>query len=219
MKLLSNFTDYYDHHFDLDGPTFDRRNNIGLNRKEMFLFFHTLGLRSPYCGTLKQVFDYQENRFPNVMNAKFLKNAVVYLDLNSHQGDNKLHIKGDTPNWEKYRDYFAVEFIPTSPYPSQAISYRYLQIGKRNWLLKYSSKEDWRSSVNPEITILKEGEPGERPKISYPLYAIDFLQSGSLFAVDFNQSPQIKGTGLEDILTPQDVVNLIKESDYAKTNS
>lgn len=48
----------------------------------------------------------------------------------------------------------------------------------------------------------------------YPLFAIDFVESLShkqLMAIDFNTAPGMKGTGMEDIISTEQVVKLIRE--------
>ena len=208
VKLLSNFTDFYDHHFDLDGEVFDRRDNIGMDRRQMFEFFGSLGLKTPFHGTLKEVFEHQAEWCP----APELQHAVVYLDLNSHRGNDKIQVRGTDPYWQQFQDDFAAEFIPTYTQPNIGISYRYLQIGPRKWWLEYISASDWRSNYGDvKINILAEEAPGFHPKINYPLYVVDFLLAGGFYAIDFNQSPGLRGTGIENILKPQEVVDLIKE--------
>lgn len=44
------------------------------------------------------------------------------------------------------------------------------------------------------------------------MVAIDYVKDGNeLLAVDLNVAPQLKGTGMEDLVTPDKVVNEMKK--------
>jgi hypothetical protein len=102
-------------------------------------------------------------------------------------------------------------------YGKPSVSYRYLNIGNRQWKLKYKSDHEFFSNCGDvEITLIEE-ILYDTLKVPFPLkgrnfWAIDFVANdlaGEL-AVDYNTSPQIGKTPIENILTPTEVVNLLK---------
>ncbi|MBP1308854.1 hypothetical protein JOD82_001874 [Paenibacillus sp. 1182] len=50
--------------------------------------------------------------------------------------------------------------------------------------------------------------------IRAPLYAIDFVENENdlWYAIDYNIAPQIKGTGVETLITASEAAMLIKQS-------
>ena len=220
IKLLTNFHDYYDHHFDLDGYVFDRRDNIGMSRPEMFEFFKEKNIDCARNGLVKNLIPKIKKDWDDIHSEAFQTmkpEIVVYLDNNSHRGENKILLECDEA-LEKYPDYYSSEFMPSCQnYKKYAISYRSLIIGNCCFFLKYSS-ESWKSNCgnNLEIEILRKYN--HNLNIKYPIFAIDCIKFNNKYiAIDFNQSPRIEGTGIEDILKPKDVRNLIEE--YYKTIS
>ncbi|MBP1308853.1 hypothetical protein JOD82_001873 [Paenibacillus sp. 1182] len=79
MRLISNFLDYYDHHFDLHGEVFRRMTNGGMNRQKMLEFLKVQGLTVPIFGWVREM-----------VNEDTLTNdtyVVVHTDIASHRGE------------------------------------------------------------------------------------------------------------------------------------
>ena len=201
LKLLSNFNDYYDHWFDLDGNVFKRTTNSGMIRGRMFSFMRSHGLTVPIYGIVQHLENYL---YPD-------KKVVVYLDENKHCGEGKqLLTLGEACKLYPFK--LCTEYLVNENPFGYAVSYRHLQIGNRAFWIKYISYTDWRSNCGEgDIELIEERKPIEIPH--KPLFAVDFVEkSGIYYAIDFNISPGIRGTGIEDIIPPKEVVDLIKEA-------
>lgn len=218
MKLDTNFRDFYDHSFDLTGYVFRRRDNEGMTRREIFRFLIEIGCETPRHGLVKDL-------VPRILNADFpdwdkisrtkamqnIIDVVVYTDENSHCGEGKIRISA-AEAINHFPDHFAAEFISTTQ-SGIGVSFRYLQVGKRRWWLKYWSGADWRSNVGEGgVAVQCEEAPGYGNKIRYPLWAVDYLSVGGTwrYAVDFNIAPSLKP--LQGLVTPSEIVDLIKQS-------
>lgn len=196
LKLKSDFIDYYDHWFDLNGNVFERFSRSGMNRREMFAFLKEKGERTPRVGTLKQLL------------AEGVKKVVVYLDEMAHRAEGKILLLASDAAQE-YPDHLCSEFIEN---PDQIVcTTRRLQVGDQIFWLQYTSDDAWRSNFGTvEIKIIKH-ETSLHPSIHHPLFAIDYVHGeAGRYAIDFNIAPQIKGTGIEEVLPPKKVVELIK---------
>ncbi|MFW5961992.1 MAG: hypothetical protein ACOCQR_00070 [bacterium] len=219
VRLQTDFIDYYDHWFDLDGLIFNRYSVMGIDRPAMFSFFSNNGIPTPTFGIVKNI---SLQNFIQKTNNIFL---VIYLDHKAHQGKNKIKVSFQEA-YVNYKNFFFSEFLPPVNFPAVATSYRFLKVGSRSFWLSYSS-QNWRSNYGDvriklfnksdlfnfkiQTTTSIEKIKEILLKTPYPLLAVDFiLFNNVLYAVDFNISPQVKGTGVEKILPAKEVVNLIK---------
>lgn len=215
IYLRSDFTDYYDYHFNSYSPNylrFTRLSKSGMSRQEMFEFFTKLGISTPIYGKVKEV-GLQLEKDYNKINPKFIEQyqqVVVYLDQNCHRGEGKIKVSIQE-GLNKYPNLFCSQYIVNTR-SGNGLSWRHLQIGDLPLWLEYSSENDWRSNCGDvEIKILEQDQPQFHPKICNPLWAIDFVFNGiRLHAIDFNIAPQVKGTGIENILSAKDCANAIK---------
>lgn len=207
IKLESDFLDYYDHWFDGSDSniTFERMSTGGMSRREMFQFFADNGIKTPEFGQVTDIWNTID---------KSLCNIVVYVNERAHRSECKILMKFGQ-SMQHARDCFASRHIPSRE-NERAVSERFLAIGDLFFWLKYSSDDFWRSNYgNVEIEIVPKTEYEKYPYIGFglPLYAIDFVRSvdNILYAIDFNIAPQIKGTGIEDIVPARKVVYEIKK--------
>lgn len=216
VGLRSDYRDYYDHWFagswQRADIIFNRYTVGGLPRPAMFKRMAAWGLKVPRHGTGKEL-----SASLSEVNTR-LVDAVVYTDVMAHTGDGKIKINlRDAGRY--YPNHFCSEYISTIR-DGGGKSLRYLRIGSRQFWLRYSSADDWRSNCGDvSISILFEFEgPKELTdllydKIKYPLFAVDFVEKGGvLFAIDFNISPGIKGTGIEKHMLPEEVYSEIFNS-------
>jgi hypothetical protein len=61
------------------------------------------------------------------------------------------------------------------------------------------------------VQVLAEEPPDFHTRIKRPLFAVDFVgYGGGLVAIDFNLAPGLRGTGLENVLSPSEVYRLIE---------
>lgn len=203
VKLLSDFVDYYDHWFDLEGEVFRRVSSDGMGRREMLEYLASLGLKTPPSGTVQELWDGYDD-----FDRQFLS-VVIYLDERAHRGEGKVRLPM-TEAVQKYPEHFATLYIPSTPLG--AVSWRYLQVGDKVFWLEYASA-DWRSNYGEvEIRVLAQEKDGYHPQVNLPLFAVDFVVAEKLYAVDFNIAPQIKGTGVEEVLSAREAAESIKEA-------
>ena len=207
LKLISDFSDYYDHGFDFDGYPFRRVTTDGPNRVEMISMFRHAGVPTPYFGHYKDFVrtNYSED-----------KDVVIYTDITKHCGEGKKKKRfGNICCAE--REAYMMEYVPfgdlnISEYFSK--STRYLIIGDRCFTYDYFSIDDWRSNCGDgDISEPKEIDlPLWRYCIYYPLFAIDFVDDrGILRAIDLNIAPGTSGVGLNKLIPPSQVVLCIKK--------
>lgn len=214
LSLKSNFRDFYDFAFDKQGEVFERLDNAGISRREMFTYFNELDLKTPVHGTVRDVvaclqesFD-EQGRATQDLFLEHLVDLVVYLDEYQHAGEGKVKLSAKAA-LEAYPDHYCSEYIPATA-SGTGESLRYLQVGIRKWWIRYWSENDWRSNAGEgDWEVLCEEKRGYHPRIKYPMFAIDFVRAGKhLCAIDFNVAP---GLGpLNGIVSPWDIVALVK---------
>ena len=220
IKLKSTFRDYYDSWFDLEGPmTWYRNSTGGMSRPEMLTYMEKLGLEVPQHNYLKNIYG---RVAPTGVHSE---RVVVYLDNHSHRGENKV-VMTKRQALEEHPDCYVADYVnyavpimcKVNPehgrHRSQSL--RYLQIGTRKFWLEYWSDTDWRSNCGEGgVEVICEEAPGYHPKITWPLFAIDFVVTRYRWqqplAVDFNIAPGLRGTGIEDIIRGPEAADLIKQ--------
>lgn len=198
-KLVSDFTDCYDHWFagtDARG-TFSRMAGHGQHRSLDHDLLESAGFQVP----------------PRGIHLALLapgKDVVIYDDPHAHRGDGKRRAK--------VKDIHAGEYAIRWVGPEKGgESWRLLVLGRKMFLLSYKSTTDWRSNFDPEVRVYS-GPPFYDTKVmevralklNLPLAAIDFVADGdTLWALDLNTAPQVKGTGVEDIIKPKEIAEAI----------
>jgi hypothetical protein len=222
LKLISDFVDYYDYQFDREGPEFRRMTTEGPSRREMFDLFDMYAIPTPKHGIVKQAMGRATNTPELVrIGRSFLEctTVIVYLDERAHMGTGKVITSGSRA-LQVYPEHYCSEYIEPS---GLATSLRYLCIGKRAWWLRYTNlgqewPNTWLSNVGEQVRVEMLGEATpDFMALSYilelPLFAVDFVQKfDQLLAIDLNIAPGLKGTGMEDVLKPKEVYDLIEET-------
>jgi hypothetical protein len=203
VVLQSDFRDYYDHAFDrIDGNMpyreFRRYSTSGPGRLEML---RTLArhFRAPDFGTVEELASRD-----HVL-------VVVYLDPNAHRGDGKRVMPIDQA-LQECPHCLASQYI-YRPGPAQSL--RTLQVGRRRFVFHYQSSRNWRSNVGVvEINPWKEIHSQSSFAAAHPLWAVDSIldYQDTEYAVDFNLAPGLAGSGVEQLLSPTEVYQLIKEA-------
>jgi hypothetical protein len=211
VQLISDFygQEPYDHWFDNSGiPLY--RNSKAESRKQGFRHLENMNLRVPYHGTVADMYDIVGHHRPSV---------VLYHDWYAHRGEGKSLAILHPLTYDTYPQTYAALTIVCHTEPT--ISYRYLRLGLWTCWLRYMSDDKWRSNCgNVQIdlysqdptTCLSFPERFVDPH-AVPLLAIDFVRSigGMWWAIDYNTSPGIKDTPVLDLITPQEIVHLVKE--------
>ncbi len=206
IRLLTDYHDYYDHYFDLDGLPYQRFTKTSRTRQNDFVFLQNAGFCVPWFGKVEHC-----QRLCSALQVK----VVIYDKPTAHCGDGKRLISSIDLAKED-PDKFCSFYIPAS----KAYHIRLLAIGEWKAVLRYTSNHEWLSNNGDvEIELLQYGEFRE-PKIEKiqrwlrePLLAIDgrYSDQGEFVTFDLNTAPGIKGTGIEKILEPQIVVQYIKD--------
>lgn len=220
MKLIlrSDFIDYYDHHFDiLSRPqvhlTYSRMSRNNHTRLDNLVYMReNLNLLVPEFGTVDEISKRMRfsTRTPEV---------VVYLDPKAHQGDGKEKLPLEDA-LRKHPQNLCTLYLSEEP----SVSYRLIGIGEngpRVWLKYSSSNHPWKSNVG-EVDIervawrgTKKPDRGHIPSVVShisPVFAIDFVANGgNMYAVDFNHSPLLRWTGVEELIEPKEIVEGIRQ--------
>lgn len=213
IKLVSDFTDYYDHWFDqeiepkvMSGEDFDifrRVSTTGLPRRECLQLLLSHGYDVPAFGEVTSLLS--KTRKPSHLHtiqkvSDECTHLVVYTDEKAHCGDGKVLVTREEA-LAKYPEHWAMEYIPEP----KGVSWRYLQFGYERFWLEYRSNEDWRSNRGDTIwcEVFCREEPLLHPTITMPLFAIDFVPGKKFWAVDFNIAPGTRGSGIERMLPPK----------------
>ena len=215
IKLVSNFRDYYDYWFDLEGDVeFKRISTGGMSRPDMLKYLSSHDIPTPFYGYVKEF-----TREIDPMYHDLIK-VIVHTNPNTHWGEGKELMTLEEAA-EKYPDSF-ITFYEDTGRPAESI--RDLYIGGRVFRMRYKSDDSWRSNVgNVEIGIISRWPLHRELKDigkEYPLFAIDYVSRQRrgmeptnmpwYVAVDFNEAPGLKGTGIENILDATEVVDLIR---------
>lgn len=219
LKLYSDFRDEYDHMFDTEGTPFIRFQRDFLSKKNQFDLLEKAGYLVPPHGLAKDLGQQYTHR-----HQKF----VLYADSNAHAGSGKqLTTVTDSDRLDNYGNpVYASLFV--GDLQEMPESYRVLNIGTRQFSLRYSSNDAWRSNVGPvQIDFLYEHTQFTKyasPLPARPLWAIDFVLSGSSYiegvrikgtekvkvAIDLNTSPGIRYTGITKYISHAEIVDELK---------
>jgi len=223
MRLITNFGDYYDAWFGTDGPEFRRRSDEGLSKPDQFRLMADAGFRTPPHGLFGDIANSwweEEGR-----RVSFL---VVYDDLFAHAGEGKRLVQSCWARWDgcinriqqsrERSSMFCSAYVGNGFNPNPC-TWRLLQVGRHRFWIEYRSndQDQWRSNcgdVTCEVLSV-ELDHGVVTPIPYPLWAIDFAIGKELYAIDFNNAPGIRGSGVERHLPPKRAAEAIEEA-YAR---
>lgn len=224
LGLRSDFDDFYDHwfcpsHEDPD-RVFDRMSRTTMRKRDQFELLEKLEFNTPRHGIVRDwVLTYSFSNFDSAC-------VVVYTDELAHAGEGKILVSPQLAV-KQYPDHYASFYIKTTSdgidgVNGTAESYRLLQIGSRNFYLRYRSEGSWQSNSGNDVQIeLMERqhiwEFGEREGSllkGKPLFAIDFvkpLDANLSLAIDFNTAPGLKNTGIEETVTSWQIYTWIEQ--------
>lgn len=209
MKLIleSDFSDYYDYQFDvIKTPSvhhiYRRSSRDRTPRLELLSYVRDqMGLLVPEFGTVREVSE-------RVRFDKSGKHLVVYTNEFSHFGDGK----------ERLGLKSALSRFPLKPCTlymqpdEKAQSFKYVAVGHdMRVLLRYTSNHEWKSNVGDVSIEVVEYKGDKLVSHHYPIFSIDFVVSNGIpYAVDFNSSPKLMGTPVEELLEPEEIVEEMK---------
>lgn len=200
----------------------------GLSRKGQFDYLAACGIKVIPHGSLEYLFNlpyWEEEK-------QWVDEAVLY-EFDAHCGQGKRVIQRSYVKWDgclsrealfgERMKQFGSTYLRTRGNGYLSCSLRHLQIGPHEFWIEYQSKDDWRSNCGEgscEVVGYTLNK-GFHPTIKKPLWAIDYVCGRNAWAVDFNVSPGVFGTGVEKILSSKQVADSIKESfnAYSTANS
>lgn len=105
---------------------------------------------------------------------------------------------------------YCAEYIPPLE-PTIAVVWRYLQVGKRRWWLEYRNPSGWRAE-DGTARILGEEPEAYHPAFPHPMFSLDFVPGQYLYAIGMHTAPRLAGTGIEKLLEPAQVVELLGQA-------
>jgi hypothetical protein len=195
IRLRSDFQDFYDREFSCLGSVeFVRLSRGGPSRPEMFAQLAAMGYWVPAHGRVRDL-----NSYPSCM-GHMTDGLVIHDDVAAHRGEGKRLVSVGTANC--WPDAFAVAYVN-----SRSSSLRHLVVGRRAFLLRYDSEDDWRSNCgNVRVQVLSELPICDRRGRTEPMFAVDFVcqfgGDGRRWAIDLNVAPGLEGTGIEKLMSP-----------------
>jgi len=229
VKLKSNFVDIYDQYFDKSGLTYTRHNDIGPTRSESLYIMHNLGFSVPTHGTVTDMYDRAVKKYKSKEafdDSKFgeTMQVVVYTDVKAHSGVGEC-VMALNDALAKHPNEYSSQYFPTQKlreYMSR--SFRMQVIGDSIFWMEFSSKDDWRPNVGDvTVKLIKDNDALNLTtkygiircmnNIIVPMYAIDFAMISNgreLIAVDFNVSPEVRGTPIADVMKGDAIADAIK---------
>jgi len=218
IAIDSDFLDFYDHAFysrynaDI---VWERRSRTNMSKRKQFAFLEQQGLATPIHGTVMRV--HEKMREGYLHDKTFFEKCsgklfyvVVYLDEYVHRGLGKLQVPLKLA-LDHYPHRYCSQFIQTTP-SSHAVSYRYLQVGKKSFWLRSTGHDSWMSNHAEKVDVeyLCTNEDMFKFTVGYPVFAIDFIPGKVLYAIDFNTAPGLKDTGIP-LKDPHEIYELIDE--------
>lgn len=205
IKLVSDFTDIYDAHFDQDGEEFRRFKSEEPSRKSLYKILAKHKLIPAVTGKVKKFRKKLPSDAP----------VIVFTDTERHDGGEKLMMSYK----DAFRDYdnhdMATYIVNKG---NRGITYRYIRVGDAIFFFKLLGST-WNVNEGHEIVeferVPEEDALAMKP-FDTPLYSIDFVPAIDskgkewMFAVDLNFAPKLEGSGIEELATPEEIANLIK---------
>ena len=211
--LITDFEDYYDHHFGMkeySDVDFKRISTDKPKGQDMFRLLRKMEFRTPVYGKTKYMLD-KLNEFYKKYDLEVTDDDKLIVSLENKE-KLLLPIKEAI---EKYPNNFSICHIPNIEHPDKNIKsvlHRHVQIGSKFIWLRYSSTNLWVSNEKEStIEILKVSD--RPPEFEQPLYAIDYIYAPdyNFYCIGYDTSPILKGTGIENIIGSEEVVRLISE--------
>lgn len=217
MRLITDYSQYYDAIFDGAGPEFHRLafGRGGLSKRAQFELFERLGLAVPPHGTVADL----ALRFspPRIWGSSLdpwwgeTVELVVYEDEFAHggKGKNRMPIGKAA---QECPQAFASLYIPPA---RAAINFRHVRIGRIGiWLRQEGAAGEWRSNQRDSEKILVRSFHSESFPVPRVMWAIDFIPAPSgLMAIDFNTAPELSTLGDTSAITSEEILQELTYSD------
>lgn len=194
INIQSDFKDYYDYLADNKSKiVYERYRNGGMQRGSALKYLRSMGIKTIEIKPVN----------------KFLftdtKRVVVYTSPFLHEGKGK-RVMEPQDAFNSYGNCICSKFYDSST------TVKYLQVGKRRFTLIYK-KENNEELTEGKIVDISEQKNEYNRLIGLPIFSIDYIQDGMyMLATDFNEVENIKRLGIESLITPDQVVEEIKNA-------
>lgn len=222
LKLISNFSDYYDDALvkaDCAVKLWHRPQCGVLSKKEQFDLLVKLGLGKmvPPHGTCLELFDLIPDEL--LLEMGETQNVNIYLD---HSGFDYLPVNMALAA-ENYPEYFCS--LEISEIEEANISYSWYKIGHKDFVVKKILLAGGESFASYEDDFIISGKsfgmsgdmlPETNIPVllkSYPICRIDFIlsETDQVYATAVDTSPVLKGTAIERTVGSDEIVSLLVE--------
>ncbi len=225
MRIDSDFEDYYDTALgvrDSESTLVRRREHI-IPRRVAYGQLEMMGWPTVAHGITTQMYKQTGNRF----------RFVVYRDEFTHgvnaRGYDPLVLVRPSVAVEQWPDALCSFYTPCMD-GDYVVSYSFLSIGRRAFLLTYHQRDklgdtatSWASNRGRfDVQIVRELGEGFNHHMPVPVWSVDYVMAARdktgiviPMAFDLNEAPRLIGTGIEKILSADDVADLVVEAaDY-----
>lgn len=192
IRIESDFSDYYDCKGNSDSIGVYRRYTSSDSRAKILRWLRGKDIKTVDIKAVKE-FDNSNSKL------------VVYNNSSLHgfKGKSVMDI-------EEARELYPN--LPASKFYEEANgeTIKVLQIGSRRFRMTLK---------NEDLHLLKEGRVTDiielTPQLNYgimePIFSIDYIFNGvDMLAVDFNKVQKLDTLGIQDIMTPEEVINEIR---------
>jgi hypothetical protein len=210
MRLITDYSQYYDGVFDGEGPDFHRRafGRGGLSKRAQFELFDQLGLATPPHGTVTRLAAALPG--PAIWGSPLEAwwgeeiELVVYEDEFAHGGAGKRRVPLRQARLE-WPNHFASLYVPPA---RGAVNFRHARIGRIGvWLRQEGGPGEWRSNRRDAERVLARAWHPEPPPVLRAMWAIDFIPAATgLLAIDFNTAPDLDTLGETARVAPEEIL-------------
>lgn len=195
VKLVSDFTDYYDHLFlGTDAElVYTRKTSDCASKISDMKFLRSLGV--PVIDIIPT--SYADDN----------DNVVVYSDLTKHGSGKSIQL-GGTAKMD-YSHSFCSIFHPES----SGITVKYLQIGSLQLSLTFVNDDYMRTVSTGKLLEYRQLQSCFNSMIKLPIFSIDYINcNGVMTAIDFNQAENLKQLGIDRLVKPETVYSEVKKA-------
>lgn len=195
IKLTSDFSDYYDSAFMVNGDMEYRRMQSECMTRGKALGW--LKLHNIPTIETKPVKEFNRST----------EKIVVYTNTKLHRGKGKV-ICSYQEAIDNYPNYLGAPYIEGT----DGLCLKFLQVGSRRFRIM-SKNPDYESTLNNGvITSIEELKPEFNYSISIPIFSIDYIpRNNSMVAIDFNEVQPLEYLGFSKIMTPGDIRNEVEK--------
>jgi hypothetical protein len=213
----SDFRDYYDNALQKktiksEGFILKRRKDKRMERKLRFDFMSNIGLKTPIYGKIKELIPTLLERDQILTDCPGIEDVfevIVYFPEDKNNKKRLTYRKAI----ELYPNHFGCEYIPTSP-SGIGVSWEYICIGENAFWLQHASSDDWRANKGKTRVrlsrIKKRNITLKDTMLDDCLFSVSFIiLRNRMLAVNYHNSPKIKGTPIEKEMSAKDICDSI----------